>query len=81
MTTPKTPKTPDMIADTALLALIADMRRFQRAASAADALHVPDGQGKCKECRKPWQCPTNAALLSGLHWDGREPEETKENDR
>jgi hypothetical protein len=63
-------------------ALIRDMRRFQRAAGAADALHVPDRNGKCRECGKPWKCPTNAALLSGLHWDGREtaetPEETKE---
>jgi hypothetical protein len=73
-----TPKTPDQIADAALLALIADMRRFQRAASAADALHVPDGNGKCRECRKAWRCPTSDALLSGLHWDGREPEEAKE---
>ena len=72
------PKTPDQIADAALFALIRDLRRFQRAAGAADALHVPDGNGKCRECRKPWNCPTNMALSSGLHWDGRKTEETKE---
>jgi hypothetical protein len=59
-------------------ALIRDLIRFQIAASAADALHVPDGNGKCRECRKPWKCPTNMALSSGLHWDRRETEETKE---
>jgi hypothetical protein len=58
-------------------ALIRDLKRFQRAAGAADALHVPDGNGKCRECRKPWRCPTSAALLTGFHWDGREAEETK----
>ncbi len=51
--------------------LIRDMRRFQRAAGAADRLHVPR-DGKCRECRKPWPCPTNEALSSGLNWDGRE---------
>ncbi len=70
-----TPATPEALLD----GLIRDLKRFQRAAGAADALHVPDGNGKCRECRKPWQCPTNTALLSGLHWDGREPEETEEN--
>jgi hypothetical protein len=69
------PATPEALLD----GLIRDLKRFQRAAGAADALHVNDGNGKCRECRKPWSCPTNTALLSGLHWDGRETAETEEN--
>lgn len=61
---------------TALEALVRDLKRFQRAAGAADALHIPDGNGKCRECRKPSPCPTSTALLSGLHWDGREDGDT-----
>ena len=66
-----TPATPEALLD----ALIRDLKRFQRAAGRADALHGPDGTGKCRECRKPMPCPTATALLSGLHWDGREEED------
>ena len=52
-------------------AVVQDMRRFQRAAGEADKLHQPDN-GKCREDRKPWPCPTRKALDSGLYWDGRE---------
>jgi hypothetical protein len=65
------------LTETTVDALIRDMRRFQRAAGAAEALHVSDGSGKCRECRKPWRCPTSAALLTGLHWDGRGDDDAK----
>lgn len=67
------PATPEAL----LGGLIRDMKRFQRAVGAVTALHRPDGE-KCRECRKPWPCPTETALLSGVRWDGSEPEETKE---
>lgn len=71
MTSPNTgPATPDAVADAALMAMIRDMQRFKRAAGAVTALHRPEGE-KCRECRKPWPCPTETALLSGLRWDGR----------
>jgi hypothetical protein len=65
------------LTETTTAALIRDMRRFQRAAGAATALHRPDGSGKCRECRKPWACPTETALLTGFHWDGREDDDIK----
>jgi hypothetical protein len=55
-------------------ALIRDMRRFQRAAREAGKLHRPEG-ARCRECRKPWPCPTDDALVSGLHWNGRDDSE------
>jgi len=64
-----------------LEAFVCDHRRFKRAVSAVLALHrqrrldpnrAHPLDGKCRECGKPWPCPTWAALDSGLDWDGRE---------
>lgn len=64
-----------------LEAFTRDHVRFQRAVSAVIELHCqrrldPNRahllDGKCRECGKPWPCPTWQALDSGLDRDGRE---------
>lgn len=60
-------------------ALVRDMNRFRRAVEDAGKLHVPV-DGKCRECRKPWPCPTNEALRSALNWDGCGAQQTDPTD-
>lgn len=56
-------------------AVTRDLERFQRGVSAVSALHRPEG-GKCRECRKPWPCPTDTALAGALGQDGGDGKET-----